>query len=86
MIIFVKFLIYYYGFGILGFHQAKPMYESNYSDVFWFISLALSTYRPALNFLLAFSPVFYVTVILGNLLVVFRVMFTLTYIPLCTSF
>ncbi|XP_034850223.1 olfactory receptor 4F6-like [Mirounga angustirostris] len=55
-------------------------------------------YRPMQHFLLAFSPVFYVTIILGNLLVVFTVTFdpylhspmyfllaSLSFIDLCFS-
>ncbi|XP_036134661.1 olfactory receptor 4F6-like [Molossus molossus] len=49
------------------------MNKANYSEVFQFVFLGLSTYRPVQHFLLAFSTVFYVTVVLGNLLVVFTV-------------
>ncbi|XP_062060701.1 olfactory receptor 4F15-like [Lepus europaeus] len=51
------------------------MNKTNYSAVFEFVFLGLSTYRPVQNFLLAFSVVFYVIIVLGNLLVVFSVMF-----------
>ncbi|XP_051678243.2 olfactory receptor 4F15-like [Oryctolagus cuniculus] len=51
------------------------MNKTDYSAVFEFVFLGLSTYRPVQNFLLAFSVVFYVIIVLGNLLVVFSVMF-----------
>ncbi|KAM7156712.1 olfactory receptor 4F15-like [Molossus nigricans] len=53
--------------------NTKLMNKANYSEVFQFVFLGLSTYRPVQHFLLAFSTVFYVTVVLGNLLVVFTV-------------
>ncbi|XP_029806441.1 olfactory receptor 4F6-like [Suricata suricatta] len=53
------------------------MNQSNYSPVSEFVLLGLSSYRPVQHFLLAFSTVFYVTVILGNVLVVFAVTFDL---------
>ncbi|XP_042541602.1 olfactory receptor 4F15-like [Dipodomys spectabilis] len=49
------------------------MYETNYSEVSEFIFLGLSTYRPVQRFLLAFSTVFYVTIVLGNVSVVLTV-------------
>ncbi|XP_069856133.1 olfactory receptor 4F15-like [Dipodomys merriami] len=49
------------------------MYETNYSEVSEFIFLGLSTYRPVQHFLLAFSTVFYVTIVLGNVSVVLTV-------------
>ncbi|XP_057579815.1 olfactory receptor 4F6-like [Hippopotamus amphibius kiboko] len=51
------------------------MYEANYSSVSEFVFLGLSTSRPVQYFLLVFSTVFYVTIVLGNLLVVFAVTF-----------
>uniref|UniRef100_H0X0M7 Olfactory receptor n=1 Tax=Otolemur garnettii TaxID=30611 RepID=H0X0M7_OTOGA len=51
----------------------NPMYEANYSEVFEFVLLGLSTYRPVQHFLLAISTVFYVIIVLGNILVVFTV-------------
>ncbi|XP_069318469.1 olfactory receptor 4F6-like [Eulemur rufifrons] len=51
------------------------MYEANYSEVSEFILLGLSTCKPVQHFLLAFSVVFYVIIVLGNLLVVFTVIF-----------
>ncbi|KAM4832645.1 olfactory receptor 4F15-like [Urocitellus parryii] len=74
------------------------MYESNFSEVSEFILLGLSNYRPVQHFLLAFSTVFYLTIILGNTLVVFTVTFdahlhspmyfllaNLSFIDLCFS-
>ncbi|XP_042796482.1 olfactory receptor 4F6-like [Panthera leo] len=74
------------------------MNKSNYSPVSEFVLLGLSTYRPVQHFLLAFSAVFYVTIVLGNLLVVFAVTFdpflhspmyfllaNLSFIDLCFS-
>ncbi|XP_012871648.1 PREDICTED: olfactory receptor 4F15-like [Dipodomys ordii] len=49
------------------------MYETNYSEVSEFIFLGLSTYRPVQHFLLAFSTMFYVTIVLGNVSVVLTV-------------
>ncbi|XP_004698899.1 olfactory receptor 4F15-like [Echinops telfairi] len=49
------------------------MSEVNYSEVSEFVFLGLSTSRPMQRFLLSFSTVFYVTIVLGNLLVVFTV-------------
>ncbi|XP_004584675.2 olfactory receptor 4F15-like [Ochotona princeps] len=49
------------------------MNTANYSAVFEFVFLGLSTYRPLQHFLLAFSALFYVIIVLGNLLVVFTV-------------
>uniref|UniRef100_A0A673TGT7 Olfactory receptor n=1 Tax=Suricata suricatta TaxID=37032 RepID=A0A673TGT7_SURSU len=40
-----------------------------------FILLGLSSYRPLQHFLLVFSTVFYVTIVLGNVLVMFTVTF-----------
>lgn len=51
------------------------MNTTNYSAVFEFVFLGLSTYRPLQHFLLAFSALFYVIIVLGNLLVVFTVTF-----------
>ncbi|XP_004375229.1 olfactory receptor 4F6-like [Trichechus manatus latirostris] len=51
------------------------MYEANYSVVSEFVFLGLSTSRPMQHFLLTFSTLFYVTIVLGNLLVVFTVTF-----------
>ncbi|MBZ3886323.1 Olfactory receptor 4F6 [Sciurus carolinensis] len=51
------------------------MYESNFSEVSEFILPGLSTCRPVQHFLLAFSTVFYLTIILRNILVVFTVTF-----------
>ncbi|XP_062945294.1 olfactory receptor 4F6-like [Cynocephalus volans] len=74
------------------------MYEANHSEVSEFVFLGISTYRPVQYFLLAFSIVTYVTIILGNLLVVFTVIFdphlhspmyfllaNLSFIDLCFS-
>ncbi|XP_007087549.1 olfactory receptor 4F6-like [Panthera tigris] len=74
------------------------MFETNYSEVSQFVLLGLSTYRPVQHFLLAFSTVFYVTIVLGNLFVVFTVTFdpylhspmyfllaNLSFIDLCLS-
>ncbi|XP_048188396.1 olfactory receptor 4F15-like [Perognathus longimembris pacificus] len=49
------------------------MYETNYSEVSEFIFLGLSTYRPVQRFLLAFSTVFYVIIVLGNVSIVLMV-------------
>ncbi|XP_065797245.1 olfactory receptor 4F15-like [Muntiacus reevesi] len=49
----------------------------NDSSMSEFVFLGLSTSRPVQNFLLAFSTVFYVIIVLGNLLVVFAVTFDL---------
>ncbi|XP_004422024.1 PREDICTED: olfactory receptor 4F15-like [Ceratotherium simum simum] len=51
------------------------MYDANYSEVSQFVFLGLSTSRQVQHFLLPFSTVFYVTIILGNLFVVFTVLF-----------
>ncbi|XP_049753690.1 olfactory receptor 4F6-like [Elephas maximus indicus] len=51
------------------------MYEANYSEVSEFVFLGLSTSRPMQHVLLTFSTVFYVTIVLGNLLAVFIVTF-----------
>ncbi|XP_059531489.1 olfactory receptor 4F15-like [Myotis daubentonii] len=51
------------------------MNKENYSEVSQFVFLGLSTYKPVQHFLLAFSTVFYVTIVLGNLLVVLTVTF-----------
>ncbi|XP_049755155.1 olfactory receptor 4F15-like [Elephas maximus indicus] len=74
------------------------VYGANYSEVSEFVFLGLSTSRPMQHFLLAFSTVFYVTIVLGNLLVVFTVTFdsklhspmyfllaSLSFIDLCLS-
>ncbi|XP_048190137.1 olfactory receptor 4F15-like [Perognathus longimembris pacificus] len=49
------------------------MYETTYSEVSEFIFLGISTYRLVRRFLLAFSTVFYVIIILGNLSIVLTV-------------
>ncbi|XP_053449316.1 olfactory receptor 4F6-like [Nycticebus coucang] len=49
------------------------MYEANYTDVSEFVFLGLSTSTPMQHFLLVFSTLFYVTIVTGNLLVVFTV-------------
>ncbi|XP_006883138.1 PREDICTED: olfactory receptor 4F15-like [Elephantulus edwardii] len=51
------------------------MLGSNYSEVSEFVFLGLSTSRPMQYFFLIFSTVFYVAIVLGNLLVVFTVIF-----------
>ncbi|XP_004694639.1 PREDICTED: olfactory receptor 4F6-like [Condylura cristata] len=51
------------------------MYEANYSAVSQFVLLGLSASRPVQYFLLVFSTVFYITIFLGNLLVVLTVTF-----------
>ncbi|XP_075386910.1 olfactory receptor 4F15-like [Tenrec ecaudatus] len=74
------------------------MNEVNYSEVSEFVFLGLSTSRPMQRFLLSFSAVFYVTIVLGNLLVVFTVVLdshlhspmyillaNLSFIDLCLS-
>ena len=74
------------------------MYERNDSSVSEFVFLGLSTSRPVQHFLLAFSTVFYVTIVLGNFLVVLTVTFdphlhspmyfllaNLSFIDLCLS-
>ncbi|XP_055292189.1 olfactory receptor 4F15-like [Moschus berezovskii] len=74
------------------------MYGSNYSSVSEFVFLGLSTSRPVQHFLLAFSTVFYVIIVLGNFLVVLTVTFdphlhspmyfllaNLSFIDLCFS-
>lgn len=74
------------------------MYETNYSSVSEFVFLGLSPSRPVQDFLLAFSTVCYGTIVLGNLLVVFAVIFdphlhspmyfllaNLSFIDLCLS-
>ncbi|XP_020009391.1 olfactory receptor 4F15-like [Castor canadensis] len=74
------------------------MNKTNYPPVSEFVFLGLSTSRPVQHFLLAFSAVFYVTVVLGNILVVFTVTFdahlhspmyfllgNLSFIDLCLS-
>ncbi|KAF5925602.1 hypothetical protein HPG69_002049, partial [Diceros bicornis minor] len=76
----------------------KTMYETNYSEASHFVFLGLSTSRPLQHFLLAFSTVFYVTIVLGNLFIVFTVTFdphlrysmyfllaNLSFIDLCLS-
>ncbi|XP_004865177.1 olfactory receptor 4F15-like [Heterocephalus glaber] len=74
------------------------MYEENYTEVSEFVFLGLSASRPIQHFLLAFSTVFYITICLGNILVVFTVVFdphlhspmyfflgNLSFIDLCLS-
>nr|XP_011770036.1 olfactory receptor 4F6-like [Macaca nemestrina] len=51
------------------------MNEANYTEVSQFVLLGLSTSTPIQHFFLAVSTVFYVTVLLGNLFVVFIVSF-----------
>ncbi|XP_037357677.1 olfactory receptor 4F6-like [Talpa occidentalis] len=51
------------------------MYEANYSEVSQFVLLGLSASIPMQHFLLFFSTVFYVTIFLGNFLVVLAVIF-----------
>ena len=51
------------------------MSKANYSSVSEFVFLGLSTSRPVQHFLLAFSTVFYVIIVLGNFLVVLTVTF-----------
>ncbi|XP_037691392.1 olfactory receptor 4F6-like [Choloepus didactylus] len=51
------------------------MYEANYSEVPEFVFLEISSYRPMQHLLLAFSTMFYVTIVLGNLMVVLTVTF-----------
>ena len=85
-------------FLVFRYLQTKSMYEANDSSVSQFVFLGLSTSRPVQHFLLAFSTVFYVTIVLGNLLVVFAVTFdphlhspmyfllaNLSFIDLCLS-
>ncbi|XP_006831892.1 PREDICTED: olfactory receptor 4F15-like [Chrysochloris asiatica] len=74
------------------------MYRANYSEVSEFVFLGLSTSRPMQHFLLTFSTVFYVAIVLGNLIIVFTVTFdshlhspmyfllaNLSFIDLCLS-
>uniref|UniRef100_A0A8W4F8R4 Olfactory receptor n=1 Tax=Sus scrofa TaxID=9823 RepID=A0A8W4F8R4_PIG len=74
------------------------MSKANYSSVSEFVFLGLSPSRPVQDFLLAFSTVCYGTIVLGNLLVVFAVIFdphlhspmyfllaNLSFIDLCLS-
>ena len=74
------------------------MSKANYSSVSEFVFLGLSTSLSVQHFLLAFSTVFYVTIVLGNLFVVFTVTFdphlhspmyflltNLSFIDLCLS-
>ncbi|XP_012504562.1 PREDICTED: olfactory receptor 4F6-like [Propithecus coquereli] len=74
------------------------MYEANYTEVSEFVFLGLSTSTPMQHFLFAFSTVFYVTIVLGNILVVFAVTYdpclhspmyfllgNLSFIDLCLS-
>ncbi|MBZ3877791.1 Olfactory receptor 4F15 [Sciurus carolinensis] len=49
------------------------MYETNYTEVYEFVFLGLSTCRPVQHFLHAFSAVFYLTIVLGNTLVMITV-------------
>ncbi|XP_008839949.1 olfactory receptor 4F15-like [Nannospalax galili] len=49
------------------------MYETNYTEVSQFVFLGLSASRPTQHFFLAFATVFYITIALGNSLVVFAV-------------
>ncbi|KFO22713.1 olfactory receptor 4F15 [Fukomys damarensis] len=72
------------------------MFTTNYSPEFIF--LGLTSYRPMQHLLLGFSTVFYVVIVLGNILVVFTVVFdphlhspmyfflgNLSFIDLCLS-
>ena len=74
------------------------MSKENDSSVSEFVFLGLSTSRPMQNFLFAFSTVFYIIIVLGNLLVVITVTFdphlhspmyfllaNLSFIDLCFS-
>uniref|UniRef100_G1U310 Olfactory receptor n=1 Tax=Oryctolagus cuniculus TaxID=9986 RepID=G1U310_RABIT len=74
------------------------MYAVNFTEVSEFVFLGLSACRPVQRFLLAFSTVLYVTIVLGNVLVVFTVMLdphlhspmyfllgNLSFIDLCLS-
>ncbi|XP_032964978.1 olfactory receptor 4F15-like [Rhinolophus ferrumequinum] len=74
------------------------MNKANYSEVSQFVFLGFSTNGPVQHFLLAFSTMLYVTIILGNLLVMFTVTFdphlhspmyfllaNLSFIDLCLS-
>ncbi|XP_037691395.1 olfactory receptor 4F6-like [Choloepus didactylus] len=74
------------------------MYEANYSEVPEFVFLGISSYRPMQHLLLAFSAMFYVTIVLGNLMAVLTVTFdphlytpmyfllaNLSFIDLCFS-
>ncbi|XP_007957253.1 olfactory receptor 4F15-like [Orycteropus afer afer] len=49
------------------------MYDTNYTEVSEFVFLGLSSSRPMQHFLLTFSVIFYIIIVLGNLLVVFIV-------------
>ncbi|XP_008839950.1 olfactory receptor 4F15-like [Nannospalax galili] len=49
------------------------MNETNYTEVSEFVFLGLSASRPTQHFFLAFATVFYITIALGNSLVVFAV-------------
>ncbi|XP_007521759.1 olfactory receptor 4F6-like [Erinaceus europaeus] len=51
------------------------MHEANYSSVSEFVLRGLSNSRPVQLFLLVFATMFYATLVLGNLLVVFTVVF-----------
>uniref|UniRef100_A0A8D2E4R7 Olfactory receptor n=1 Tax=Theropithecus gelada TaxID=9565 RepID=A0A8D2E4R7_THEGE len=51
------------------------MNEANYTEVSQFVLLGLSTSTPIQHFFLAVSTVFYVTILLGNLFVLFIVSF-----------
>ncbi|KFO22714.1 olfactory receptor 4F15 [Fukomys damarensis] len=74
------------------------MHKENYSEVSEFVFLGLSASRPIQHVLLAFSTVFYITIFLGNIFVVFTVVFdphlhspmyfflgNLSFIDLCLS-
>ena len=74
------------------------MNEINYTEVSEFVFLGLSTSKHIQHFFLAFSVVFYVTIVLGNTLVVFTLAFdphlhspmyfllgNLSFIDLCLS-
>ncbi|XP_045411233.1 olfactory receptor 4F15-like [Lemur catta] len=74
------------------------MYAANYTEVSEFVFLGLSTSTPMQHFLLVFSVVFYITIILGNIFIVFAVTYdphlhspmyfllgNLSFIDLCLS-
>lgn len=62
-------------FLVFRYRQTKPMCKANDTSVSEFVFLGLSTSRPVQHFLLAFSTVFYVIIVLGNFLVVLTVTF-----------
>nr|XP_023414555.1 olfactory receptor 4F15-like [Loxodonta africana] len=58
-------------------NTGKSMNITNYSVVSEFVFLGLSTSRPMQHFLLSCSTILYISIVLGNLLVVFIVIFDL---------